>query len=183
MVTAGFENFWKGGPELITSVVTSKPAIGGRVKTAQRGAVRDYVVLPCLLPFWQAGLGSRASRAALQQMSMVKEAVKHGADRRRIPQQLAPVIYRTIRSHHRAGSFVAAHNMFEQFFGGGQGELAHAEVINNGQRDGGQRFQTFFAGAVERGVGDLFQEGVSFAVEDAIPLLDDGWPGAQKQLF
>jgi hypothetical protein len=39
--------------------------------------------------------------------------------------------------------------------GGGKGKLAHPEVVNDEQRHGGQRLQTFLAGAVQRGVGDL----------------------------
>jgi hypothetical protein len=40
--------------------------------------VRDSVVLPCLLPVWQAGFASQASRAKLQQRWMVKKAVEDG---------------------------------------------------------------------------------------------------------
>src|SRR5580704_9690243 len=83
----------------IPSVVTSKPAIGGRVKTGQWEAVRDYVLLPCRRLCWQVRFRSPASWAALQQMPMVQEAVEHGADRRRIPQQLAPIFHRSIGSH------------------------------------------------------------------------------------
>src|SRR5208337_221080 len=49
----------------------------------------------------------------------------------------------------------------------------HAEVVDDEQGHGSQRLQTFFAGAVEGSVGDFFEQGVGFAVEDAIPLLDD----------
>ena len=48
---------------------------------------------------------------------MVQKAVEHGADRRRIPQQLAPVFHRSIGSHQHAGAFIAPHGEIGQFFG------------------------------------------------------------------
>jgi hypothetical protein len=39
---------------------------------------------------------------------MVEQAVEHGTDRGRVAPQFAPVFYRTVRSEHGAGAFVAA---------------------------------------------------------------------------
>lgn len=90
---------------------------------------------------------------------MVKKAVEHGADCGRIAQQLTPVFHRTLRSHQRAGSLVAAHNDFEQLFGRCQGQLAHAEIIEDEQEHGHQRFQAFFARAIQSGLSELIEQG------------------------
>ena len=79
-----------------------------------------------------------------------------------------------LRGDQRAGSFVAAHDDFQQFLGGGQRQLPHAEVIDDEQRHSGEQFHVFFAFAVQCGVGQLFQQDVRFAIQHAIALLDDG---------
>jgi len=84
-------------------------------------------------------------------MSVAKKPVEHGIDGRRIPQQLAPVFHGSIGSHQCTGAFVAPDDEFEQLLGGGEGKLAHAEVVDDEQWHGGQRLQTFFAGAVQSG--------------------------------
>jgi len=84
---------------------------------------------------------SPASRTTLEQVSVVKKTVEHGADRGGIPEQLTPVLNRPIRSHQRAGPLVASHNEFEQFLGRRQRELAHAEIVEEEQRHSYQRLQ------------------------------------------
>ena len=74
----------------------------------------------------------------------------------------------------RAGAFVAAHDDFQQFFGGGEGQLAHAEIINDQQGHSHQRLHVLFARAVERGFGEFIEQGVGLAIEHAIALLDGG---------
>ena len=54
------------------------------------------------------------------------------------------------------------------------GQLAHAEVVDDEQVRAGQLGEVFLAGLGERRLGEFFQEGVRFAVEDAIALLDGG---------
>ena len=103
---------------------------------------------------------------------MVEEAVEHGADGGRIAEQLAPVFHGAVRGHQRAGPFVAPHNNLQEFFGGGQGQLAHAEVIDDEQRHGDQGLREAFALAVEGCFGEIIEQRVRFAVEDAITLLD-----------
>jgi len=77
-------------------------------------------------------------------------------------------------SEQGTGAFVAAHDDFEQILGGGLGKLAHAEVIDDEQGDGGDRFHVLLAGTVERSVSELFEQDVSFAVEHFVALLDSG---------
>ena len=74
----------------------------------------------------------------------------------------------------RRGAFVAAHDDLQEVLGGGGRELAHAEVVDDEQRDGGEVREGGLAGAGELGVGELVDERVGFAVEDAMALLDDG---------
>ena len=61
-------------------------------------------------------------------------------------------------------------------------ELAHAEVVDDQQRHGRQIRQQDFAGAVERRVGDLLDEGMGFAVDDAIALLGGGVPNRLREM-
>ena len=58
----------------------------------------------------------------------MQKAVEHGADGSRVAQQFAPVFHWTVRSQHRAGAFIAAHDDLQQFLGGGERQLAHAEI-------------------------------------------------------
>ena len=54
------------------------------------------------------------------------------------------------------------------------GQLAHAEVVDDEQGHAGQIGQIVLAGVGERGLCELFEEGMCFAVDDAIALLDRG---------
>ena len=51
------------------------------------------------------------------------------------PSSFAPVLHRSIRGQQRAGAFVAAHDDLQQILGGGVGQLAHAEVIDDQQAE------------------------------------------------
>ena len=56
---------------------------------------------------------------------------------------------------------------------GGDGwELAHAEVVDDEQRDGGEVREGGLAGPGELRIGGLVDERVGLAVEDAMALLD-----------
>src|SRR5438105_6450991 len=94
-------------------------------------AFRDLVVLPCRLLWRQVGFGSPAPRAAFEHVPVVQQAVEHGADGGRVSQQFAPVFHRAVRGQHGAGPLVAAHDNFQQLFGGGERQLAHAQVIDD----------------------------------------------------
>lgn len=67
----------------------------------------------------------------------------------RVAQQFAPLFHRAVRGHHRAGPLVASHHDFQEFFGRGQRQPAHAGVIDDEQRHGEQGLQEVFALAVE----------------------------------
>ena len=54
------------------------------------------------------------------------------------------------------------------------GQLAHAEVVDDEQVRAGQLGKVVLAGVGERRLGEFFEEGVRFAVEDAVALLDGG---------
>ena len=71
-------------------------------------------------------------------------------------------------------ALVAAHDQLEQILGGGVRQLAHAEVVDDEQRDGRELGEVVLARAVERRVGELLEQRVRLAVEDAIALLDGG---------
>ena len=80
-------------------------------------------------------------------------------------------MYRSIRGEQCGRPLVAAHDELEQVLGGGVGQLAHAEVVDDEQGHAGQLGQIVLAGVGERGLGELFEEGVGFAVDDAVALL------------
>ena len=52
--------------------------------------------------------------------------------------------------------------------------FTNPEVIDDEQGDAGQLGQVGLAGVDERGLGELFEEGVGLAVEDAVARLDGG---------
>ena len=87
----------------------------------------------------------------------MQQSIQHGGDGGAIAQQLAPVFDWPIRGEERAGAFVAAHDDFQQFLGIGHRQFAHAEVVDDQQRHGGEQFCVLLAFAVQRGVGQLFE--------------------------
>jgi hypothetical protein len=54
------------------------------------------------------------------------------------------------------------------------GSFAHAEVVDDEERHGGQLGEVCLPRAVEGGVREFFQQRVRLAIEDAVALLDDG---------
>ncbi len=85
------------------------------------------------------------------------------------PRSLPPILVWSARA------LVAAHHELEWVLGGGGGELAHAEVVDDEQRHGRELGEELFAGAADGGAGDVLQEPVSLPVEDPLVLgLDDG---------
>ena len=115
--------------------------------------------------------GAPAARAAREHVAVVQEAIEHGGDGRRVAEQLAPVFDGTIGGQQRGGAFMAAHDDLQEVLGGGQRELAHAEVVDDEQRHGGQRHHQCFARAVEGRVGEGFEQRVGLAVQDAVALM------------
>ncbi len=104
----------------------------------------------------------------------MQQAVEHGGDGGAVAEQLTPVLYWSVRGQQCARALVAAHDDLQQFFGGGQWQFAHSEIVDDQQGHGGQQFHVLFALAIKRGVGQFFQQGVRFAIEYAIVLLEDG---------
>jgi hypothetical protein len=82
-------------------------------------------------------LRSPATRSALEDVAVVEEAVEHGGDGGGVAKELAPVLDGPVLGEDRAGTFVAAHDELEEVLSGGDRELAHAEVVDDEQRDRG----------------------------------------------
>ena len=102
----------------------------------------------------------------------MEQAVEERGDGRGVAEELAPVVDGAVRREDRGGALVASHDELEEVLGGGVGQLAHAEVVDDEQGDAGQLGEVGLAGVGEGGLGELFEEGVGFAVEDAVALLD-----------
>ena len=107
---------------------------------------------------------------------MVEESIEHGGDGRGVAQQLAPVLDGAVGSEDRARPLVAAHDDFEEVFGGMGRELPHAEIVDDEQWHRGQLAHVLLAPFVEGGVHQLFDQYVSFAVEHTMALLDRSEP-------
>ena len=155
-------------------MITSKPAIDDHPKTGQRRGVRDRVVLAFCLLVGQVHFGSPTTWTAFKDVTVVQQAIEHGGDRGAVTEQFSPILDRTIRRHHSAGPFIAAHDDLQDVLGRGGGELAHTEIIDDEQRHGGQQFHVLFARAVDGRFSDFIEQGVSLPVEYAVPLLDGG---------
>lgn len=97
-------------------------------------------------------------------MGVVEEAVEHRGDRGVVADHLAPVFDRTIRGEDRARAFVAAHHELEEILRSGVGQLAHAEIIDDEERDGGEFGDALGARAVDRCFGELLEQDVRLAV-------------------
>jgi hypothetical protein len=105
-------------------------------------------------------------------MAVVEQAIEDRCDGGGVPEELAPVLDGPVRGEDRAGALVPPHHEFEEVLGGGGRQLTHAEVVDDEQRDGRELVEAFLACAIEDGVGDLLDEDVGLAVEDADALLD-----------
>jgi hypothetical protein len=69
-------------------------------------------------------------------------------------------------------AFIAAHDDLQQFFGGGQRQLAHSQVVDDQQRDGGQQVHELLALAIERGIGQFFQQVVGLAIQHTVAVVE-----------
>lgn len=99
---------------------------------------------------------------------MVEEAVEHGADGGYVAQQFAPVFDGAVGSGQGARALVAAHDDFQEIFGGGVGELAHAEVVDDEQGHGGDVIHISFERAVGNRVGEFIEQDVRFAIVEVV---------------
>ena len=115
---------------------------------------------------------SPTSRATFEHVPVMQQAVQHRSDRGCIPQQLSPILDRTIGSQQGTGTLISSHDDLQQFFSGSEGQLAHSQVIDDQQRHRFQKLQALFACAVDRSFSQVIKQGVGLAVEHAIALLD-----------
>ena len=91
----------------------------------------------------------------------MEEAIEEGRHGRGVAEQLPPVVHGTIRREQRGRPFVAAHDELEEVLGGGVGEPAHAEVIDDEERHGGQLGEVCLAGVGEGGLGEFLEQDVA----------------------
>ena len=169
------------------SVDGSNPAICGHLKSGhfrrpETGV--EYLLHGVLCGQGGPDPGAPAAGPALEHVCVMQEPVEQRGDRGGVPEELSPLVDRPVGGEHRGGPLVAAHDQFEQVLGGGVGQLAHAEVVDDEQVRAGQLGEVVLAGLGERCLGEFFEEGVRFAVEDAVALLDGGAPdGLGKMTF
>jgi len=104
----------------------------------------------------------------------MEQPIEERRDRGGVPEQLAPVVYWSIRGQNRRRSFIAAHDELEQVLGGRVWQLPHAQVVDDEERHGGQVGDKQLPGAVDGGLGQGFDEQVRFTVDDPIALLNRG---------
>ena len=78
-------------------------------------------------------------------------------------------------------ALITPHHDFQQILGGGVRQLAHAEVVDDEQRHGGDRFHVFLARAVGNGVGEFIEQDVCFAIQHAIALLNGSLSDGLRQ--
>ena len=104
----------------------------------------------------------------------MQQPVEQRGDGGGVAEQLSPVVDGSIRGEHRGGPLVTTHDQLEQVLGGGMRQLAHAEVVDDEQGHAGQIGQIVLARLGERRLGELLEEGVGFAVDDAVALLNRG---------
>ena len=106
-------------------------------------------------------------------MGVVEEAIEERADGGDIAEELAPVLDRPVRAEQRADPLVAALDELEEVLGRGGRELPHAQVIDDEEGDGRELGHPLAARAGERGIGELLEQPVRFAVEHAMALQDE----------
>src|SRR5712692_4315799 len=120
--------------------------LSGHPKTGQRWSGQnrpteeagDSVVLPCSLLWRQVYFRTPTPGTAFEYMTMMKEAIEHGGDGGAISQQFAPVVYGSVRGEQSTGALIASHDDLQQFLGGGEGQLAHTQIINDEERNRSQ---------------------------------------------
>ena len=117
---------------------------------------------------------SPAARSTGKDVRVVKEAVEHRGDGRGVAEELAPVLHGTVRREQRGGPLVAPHHDLEEILGRRVRELAHAEVVDDEQRDGRDVGEIVLPRTGELRLDEVLDEGMRLAIEDAMALLDHG---------
>jgi len=82
-------------------------------------------------------------------VGVVEEAVQERADGGDVAEQLPPVLHGAIRGQQSAHPFVPPHDQLEEILGGGGGEPAHGEIVDDEEGDGGELRQPLAAGPGE----------------------------------
>jgi hypothetical protein len=77
---------------------------------------------------------------------------------------------------------IAAHDDLEEILGGRVWEFAHSEIVDDEQRHGRDRSDVVLPRAGELRVGEVFDERVRLAIEDAMALLDHGEADRLRQV-
>jgi hypothetical protein len=93
-------------------------ALSGPLKTGQQrsgqkpanGSDRDYVLLTCRLLRWQVRFCAPTARSAFEHVTVVEKTVEHDRNCGAVPQQLAPVLYRSIRGEQCTDVLIASHH-------------------------------------------------------------------------
>ena len=70
------------------------------------------------------------------------------------------------------GALVPAHDHLQEILRRRRRELAHAEIVDDEQRHGLEEIHHLLSGAVDLRLGELLEENVGLAVEDAVALED-----------
>src|SRR5262249_22964154 len=112
----------------------------------------------------------------------MQQSVEHGADGGYIAEQFAPVLDGTVGSEQSTETLIATHDDFQEVLGGGVRQLAHAEVVNDEERHGGNRFHVFLACAIGNSVGEFIEQDVGFAIQHTIALQDRSLPDGLRQV-
>ena len=102
----------------------------------------------------------------------MQKAVQHSRDCGCIAQQFSPVFDWAIRRQQCTGTLVTSHDDFEQIFGRGVGQLAHAEIVDDEQWHTTYRFHELFARAIGDGIGQIIEQDMRFSIHHAVVLLN-----------
>ncbi len=104
----------------------------------------------------------------------MEQSIEQRSDGRGVAEELAPVLAGAIRGDQRRSPFVAPHDDLQEILGRGVGQPFHPEIVDHQERDRGDLREVILPRAGELSVGELVDEAVGLAIEDAMPLLDDG---------
>ncbi len=102
----------------------------------------------------------------------MEQSVEQRGHGRRVAEELAPVVDGAIGREDDRGPFIPADDELEQIFGGVRWQFAHAEIVDDQERDGTERREDLLACAIERGVRQHFQQQMRFAIVHPVALLE-----------
>src|SRR6266542_2105362 len=92
-----------------------------------------------------------APGAAGQDVGMMEQPIEQRGDGGGVAEELAPVFHGTIRRDERGRFFVATHDDLEEILGRGVRQLAHGEIVDQEERDGGELRQVWLPRARQLG--------------------------------